>query len=633
MAHLGSRLIRAGLCSRDQLAAALIAGPASGGEIARRLVARGLDEDALVGFLLAEGFGPLCEGSDLSSVAYDALDPDIAHALVALPLRTEGGAMLVAMADPSDEHAVRELRFALQLPVEPRLAPVGELSEALERSYPETGDATPIVLTRKRASPAGTLPVNPSGPLSPSPQEAAPRHEMLAEEGAVPLVRTKVYRASPSEVPGRPARRSSVPAAGVSGTLPAFPTRKPDPAIVRLGPAFPSSGEPPLGLGSPRVSSATASAGREATQPFPLPPRTPPGATKPAPPASEPKVEPASEAPRQPQGELASTPAFPPKRTRPAGGAPTGAPGAAPFASLRTAAAPVTAEAQPLELTRPRTDGSALNSRAAQSAAPSPKGERQASVRRARESHEQGGSSAEALVGFPDASDPSARRTTLSPPAPKADDASSDSWAAAPADATSPGHLRAARMPTTRPRGPSTVGRRPSERQPRPTPAPRQSAPADIGPVLASIRASTDRDEIVDLACEAALTVARAVVLLALRKGTLRGWSGKGPDVSRDAVRNLWIPGTTPSMFKRVLESRDPHNGPYGQSAADSLFRAAIGGRGSRVMIHPILVGGRAVALLCADDPRYAEQGEERLEVIAHAVGQAFRRILVSAKK
>jgi hypothetical protein len=150
---------------------------------------------------------------------------------------------------------------------------------------------------------------------------------------------------------------------------------------------------------------------------------------------------------------------------------------------------------------------------------------------------------------------------------------------------------------------------------------------------MAAIRRSNDRDEIVQLACRAAAMVARSAVLLALRKDVLRGWDGWGGTLSRDVVRNLWVPTKSPSVFREVLQSKFAHRGPPGHSAADALFRAAVGSRGGEMVVSPIVVGGRAIAVLAADDIRFGDAGLERIETLARAIAEAFERIIVDAKK
>lgn len=157
-------------------------------------------------------------------------------------------------------------------------------------------------------------------------------------------------------------------------------------------------------------------------------------------------------------------------------------------------------------------------------------------------------------------------------------------------------------------------------------------APGDIGTTLAQMRTLRDRDAVLTMACEATLLVARAAVFLALRGQVLRGWSGRGGSLTADAVRNLWIPISTPSMFRGVVQDGARYAGPYGVTAADNLFRAATGSRGGVVVVCPVEVMGKTVAVLVADDVRYGEDGTERVETLAQAVGDALKRIILARK-
>jgi hypothetical protein len=66
MAHdLGGRLARAGLVTRDDLAEILATAPPHDAAFVRALVRRGVSEDAIAGFFLSEGFGPLLSRTDL----------------------------------------------------------------------------------------------------------------------------------------------------------------------------------------------------------------------------------------------------------------------------------------------------------------------------------------------------------------------------------------------------------------------------------------------------------------------------------------------------------------------------------------------------------------------------------------
>ncbi len=413
---LGARLVRAGLVTRELLAAANAQSEHRGTGLAEALVACGLAEDALAGFMLADGHGPLLEAKVLASA-----DPNVAgrvgrgmaDAFLALPVRTTADGVVVAMADPSDAHAIREIGFRLASPVVAKVARVGELRAAIE----------------------GALPVRSNGTFD------------ATDTAEIPLVREKPRASSPGTVPAaRPAEDLAAARARIARA------RGPQ-KVVR--PATPV--------------------------PFTLPSRSI-------------EDERWDDPPR--------------------------------------AAAPVT----------PRR---AEPSRAAIPAVP-------------------GGS-----------------RGRYGPKAP----------------------------------------------------APGTSAPpGDAGIFLAGLRGAVSRDEALRVACEAALTVGGTAVFLGVRKGVFVGWEGLGPGLSRDALRNLWIPVTSASVMKRVLESGTPHDGPYGATPADQLFRAATGCRSARLAAHPVFVSGKALGVLCVDGPSYGAAGQERLAVVAHALGEALKRLILARK-
>ena len=86
-------------------------------------------------------------------------------------------------------------------------------------------------------------------------------------------------------------------------------------------------------------------------------------------------------------------------------------------------------------------------------------------------------------------------------------------------------------------------------------------------------------------------------------------------------------------MFRDVALHQVPYAGAHGTSAADGLFRAALGSRGGEVALMPVLVGGKLVAILAASEVRFGAAGVERVETLARAVSEALTRIIVEAKK
>ena len=505
---LGARLVRAGLASREQLATALAEGPAQGGSLAARLLDGGVSEEDLVGFFLSNGFGPLLDADELARARPHVLQhitAQMAHTLLALPIRQSAAGLVVAMADPSDVDAVAELRFATGGSVLATVARLSELRAALARFYPDGArrpstkpSDLPLELVRRRSDPTNPVTLNDRG----------------EPEFAVPLVRPKAFA-------------------------------KPIPLTTKAD--------------SGKKVGEVASRSPEAVQPL---------------------VQ-----RKAPSGSAASKPSSPQEPSRQSDAS---ADKPAPATRKSAAATPIKGPAtEKPPIKKPPVDKPSVKRKVF-----GPFGEKPPRV--------------------DPVSTPTTGHTRSIIPQNEA------SWGALSESA--PANKAAATTPAT------SVRPAPKRRK-------KRAPPSGVGNHLASIRASEDRDEIVRHACEAALTVAKSAVLLALKKGVLRGWDARGPSVSPDAIRNLWIPATAPSMFRKVVERGEPHRGPYGSSAADNLYRAATGSRGGRIIIQPIMVAAKPVAVLCAEDAGHGAAAYDRLEVIAHAVGESFKRLIVSTKQ
>ncbi len=154
------------------------------------------------------------------------------------------------------------------------------------------------------------------------------------------------------------------------------------------------------------------------------------------------------------------------------------------------------------------------------------------------------------------------------------------------------------------------------------------AAPEVVNPDLTELGRVTTRDDVVRAGCEACLAAARAAAFLALRKGVFRGWDGAGGDITSASIRSLWVPATNPSVLNDVVHSGEVFRGPFGQTAADHLLRAALGS-GREIVIAPVLIGNRIGGLLCATDPG---SDSTPIEAVAEAMGRAFQRVIVTQK-
>lgn len=106
---LGERMIKAGLLAPNDLFATLATARAAGRRLGEVLVEQGLVDERELGQLLAaqEGLEFIDLGKhDLEQQAVDLLSERTARRHHALPLRLEGHAAVVAVADPTDGEAL-----------------------------------------------------------------------------------------------------------------------------------------------------------------------------------------------------------------------------------------------------------------------------------------------------------------------------------------------------------------------------------------------------------------------------------------------------------------------------------------------------------------------------------------------
>jgi type IV pilus assembly protein PilB len=204
---LGTLIFRAGLLGEEQLEDALREGMRTGRRLGEVLIERGLLQERDLGRLLAGQKGlPFAEisASDAEPAALEMLSEENARHQVALPLRHEGGQLVVAVADPSNELMLENLRRMLGAAPKLVVAPYAELVKAIGESY-----ARP----RPEAS---------SDPETVVSEPEAPKPQPQAEVERAPVVRPLPIVLPPKEraaepppashrLPSPPMLRSPVP--------------------------------------------------------------------------------------------------------------------------------------------------------------------------------------------------------------------------------------------------------------------------------------------------------------------------------------------------------------------------------------------------------------------------------------
>jgi hypothetical protein len=150
--------VRAGLVSEDQLAEARAARDQAGGTVGEHLVLAGVvDDETLAGFYAAKLRVPRVAERDLAAISSELLrkiPPDMAAEFRMLPIAHDGEQNLtVAMSDPADTHAVDEVTFFTGCYLVRAVATQSQMAWGLGRYYqittPLTGGGTAPKASRR----------------------------------------------------------------------------------------------------------------------------------------------------------------------------------------------------------------------------------------------------------------------------------------------------------------------------------------------------------------------------------------------------------------------------------------------------------------------------------------------------
>jgi len=322
---LGTLIFRAGLLAEEQLEDALQEGMRTGKRLGEVLLERGWLHERDLGRLLAGQKGlPFVEvrGSDPEPAALQLLPEDKARLQTALPLRHEDGQLVVAVADPSNELVVENLRRALG--AEPRLvvAAQGDLIRAIGEAYggpPAVAPAPPSAVPAPEVSPAPSLQVEPV--QAPAPAE----HAVTAAPPAVPaplptvlpppqerVVEPEVTTLQPPlPEPAAPAMEQQPPVLPPTSVVEETPAPQPAPPALQPEPVVAADPAPLLQTAAPALEPTTAPAPLqppvESVEALPVVVAPPAPEQNVAPPA--PVIEQPVEAPAVPQAEQVETPA------------------------------------------------------------------------------------------------------------------------------------------------------------------------------------------------------------------------------------------------------------------------------------------------------------------------------------
>ena len=137
-ARLGEILLQANLISRDHLEQAIAQQKVDGGRLGSILTKLGLVNEQDVSRYLGEKFGIPYIDLDAQTVAPEVirlLHPSIVQRHLVIPVAKSGTTLSMAMADPTNVHAVDDIKFMTGLKVELMVATESAIRRAIDRYY------------------------------------------------------------------------------------------------------------------------------------------------------------------------------------------------------------------------------------------------------------------------------------------------------------------------------------------------------------------------------------------------------------------------------------------------------------------------------------------------------------------
>jgi hypothetical protein len=150
---------------------------------------------------------------------------------------------------------------------------------------------------------------------------------------------------------------------------------------------------------------------------------------------------------------------------------------------------------------------------------------------------------------------------------------------------------------------------------------------ADIGGILAALRAAGSRDEVLELVLTGARIVALKVALFVVKRGGYLGWACTPEFADRASLQSILVPLESPSVFDEAV--RDGlYLGPIRHDDVHASLLHVMRGASRDVAVVPIRVSGKTAVVLMADELGDTMLATRRLEELSRAAGDAFARIV-----
>jgi hypothetical protein len=149
-------------------------------------------------------------------------------------------------------------------------------------------------------------------------------------------------------------------------------------------------------------------------------------------------------------------------------------------------------------------------------------------------------------------------------------------------------------------------------------------------PPLAALRAAVHRDQIAAAVLDYIGLLLRRAAFFVMKKSILVGHDARG-DLDRATIHQLIIQVSAPSLFRDVIASRLPYRGPLPETPANRAFAHALGGIDSDVLLMPVAVRDRIIAVIYGDSAAQPLP-DAALHATMREAGLAYERLILEAK-
>jgi hypothetical protein len=154
---------------------------------------------------------------------------------------------------------------------------------------------------------------------------------------------------------------------------------------------------------------------------------------------------------------------------------------------------------------------------------------------------------------------------------------------------------------------------------------------ADVGGIIAALKAAGSRDEVLELVLTGARMLAFKVALFVVKRGGYLGWACTPEFGDRAALQSILVPLDADSVFDEAVRE-GLYLGPLRHDEVHGALLHVMRGASRDVAVIPVRVSGKAAVIVVADELGDTMLATRRLDELARAAGDAFARIVRSRR-